>query len=34
MEIKNHKKITHLSLKLKKKKILENINVWLRYFLK
>ena len=33
MEIKNHKKITHLSLKLKKK-ILENINVWLRYFLK
>ena len=27
MEIKNHKKITHLSLKLKKKKILENINV-------
>ena len=26
MEIKNHKKITHLSLKLKKK-ILKNINV-------
>ena len=35
MKIKNHKKITNLSFKFKKKYyFLENIIIWVRYFLK
>ena len=34
MKIKNHKKITNLFFKFTKYYFLENINIWVRYFLK